>query len=104
MDQDIWSRAVAITDRSSIANRSDVLTYDTLPLSEAIELTGPVTVTLFAASTAPDTDFTATLVDVSPDGYAQLIQEGILRASFRASDTQPTPIEPSQIYQYEIDL
>ena len=104
MDQDPWSRAVAITDRSSIANRPDVLTYDTLPLSEAIELTGPVTVTLFAASTAPDTDFTATLVDVSPDGYAQLIQEGILRASFRESDTQPTPIEPGQIYQYEIDL
>jgi putative CocE/NonD family hydrolase len=44
------------------------------------------------------------LVDVFPDGHAQLIQEGILRASFRESDTQPTPIEPGQIYQYEIDL
>jgi len=104
MDQDPWSRAVAITDRSSIANRPDVLTYDTHPLSEAMELTGPVTVTLYASSTAPDTDFTAALVDVFPDGYAQLIQEGILRASFRESDTEPTPIEPGRIYQYEIDL
>ena len=104
MDQDPWSRAIAITDRSSIANRPDVLTYNTQPLLEAMELTGPVAVTLYAASTAPDTDFTATLVDVSPDGYAQLIQEGILRASFRESDTHPTPIKPGQIYQYEIDL
>jgi len=104
MDEDIWSRARAISDRSSIAKRSDVLTYNTPPLSEKMELTGPVTVTLYAASTAPDTDFTAALVDVFPDGHAQLIQEGILRASFRESDTQPTPIEPGQIYQYEIDL
>jgi putative CocE/NonD family hydrolase len=104
MDEDIWSRARAISDRSSIAKRSDVLTYDTPPLSEKMELTGPVTVTLYAASTAPDTDFTAALVDLFPDGHAQLIQEGILRASFRESDTLPTPIEPGQIYQYEIDL
>jgi putative CocE/NonD family hydrolase len=104
MNQDPWSRAAAITDRSSIANRPDVLTYDTQPLSETMELTGPVTVTLYASSTAPETDFTAALVDVFPDGYAQLIQEGILRTSFRESDTQPTPIEPGRIYQYEIDL
>jgi putative CocE/NonD family hydrolase len=104
MDHDPWERALAITDRSSIANRSDVLTYTTLPLPEALEITGPVTAALFATSTAPDTDFTAALVDVFPDGYAQLIQEGILRASFRESDTAPTPIEPGRIYRYEIDL
>jgi len=80
------------------------LTYNTPPLTEALEITGPITATLYAASTAPDTDFTAALVDVSPDGYAQLIQEGILRVSFRESDTEPTPIEPGQIYQYDIDL
>jgi hypothetical protein len=104
MDHDPWERALAITDRSSIANRPDVLTYSSLPLSEALEITGPVTVDLYAASTAPDTDFTAALVDVFPDGYAQLIQEGILRASFRESDTAPKPIEPGRIYRYAIDL
>jgi putative CocE/NonD family hydrolase len=104
MDHDPWERALAIRDRSSIAKRPDVLTYNAPPLTEALEITGPVTVTLYAASTAPDTDFTAALVDVYPDGYAQLIQEGILRASFRESDTEPTPIEPGRIYQYDIDL
>jgi putative CocE/NonD family hydrolase len=104
LDEDIWSRARYIADRSLIARRADVLTYNTSPLSEAMELTGPLTVTLYAASTAPDTDFTAALVDVFPGGHAQLIQEGILRASFRESDTMPTPIEPGKIYRYEIDL
>jgi putative CocE/NonD family hydrolase len=104
MDHDPWERALAITDRSSIAERPDVLTYNTPPLTEALEITGPVTAVLFATSTAPDTDFTAALVDVFPDGYAQLIQEGILRASFRESDTTPTPIEPGRVYRYEIDL
>ena len=104
MDRDPWERALAIGDRSSIANRPDVLTYDTPLLTEALEITGPITVALYAASTAPDTDFTAALVDVYPDGYAQLIQEGIQRASFRESDTEPTPIEPGRIYRYDIDL
>jgi len=63
-----------------------------------------VTVVVYAASTAPDTDFTVALVDVYPDGYAQLIQEGILRASFRKSDTEPMPIESGQVYRYDIGL
>jgi predicted acyl esterase len=104
MDLSIWERAVSIRDRSSIADRPDVLTYTTLPLSEALEITGPVTAALYAASTAPDTDFTAALVDVFPDDYAQSIQEGILRASFRESDRKPAPIEPGRVYRYDIDL
>jgi putative CocE/NonD family hydrolase len=99
-----WERVGALANRSAIADRPDVLTYTTAPLPEALEITGHVTVALYAASTAPDTDFTAALVDVFPDGYAQLIQEGILRASYRESDAQPTPIEPGRIYRYDIDL
>ena len=103
-ESDVWERASALEDRSPIVDRPDVLTYTTAPLPEALEITGPVTVALYAASTAPDTDFTAALVDVYPDGYAQLIQEGIQRASFRESDTQPTPIEPGRVYRYDIDV
>jgi putative CocE/NonD family hydrolase len=81
-----------------------VLVYDTAALDSDLELTGPITVRLAASSSAPDTDFTATLVDLHPDGYAHLVQEGIVRASYRESDSSPTPIEPGRIYEYEIDL
>jgi putative CocE/NonD family hydrolase len=59
---------------------------------------------LFASSTARDTDFTAALVDVYPDGYSLLIQEGILRASFRNPDEAPSNIEPGKVYQLNVDL
>ena len=51
-----------------------------------------------------DTDFTAKLVDVRPDGYAHNLQDGIIRARFRSSVSEPAPIEPGRIYEYEIDL
>ena len=59
---------------------------------------------LFAASSAPDTDFTAKLVDVRPDGYAQNIAEGVVRARFRESLEFPTLIQPERVYEYTIDL
>jgi putative CocE/NonD family hydrolase len=59
---------------------------------------------LYAASSAPDTDFTGTLVDVHPDGAAIHICEGIVRARFRASYEHPTLIEPDVVYEYNISL
>jgi uncharacterized protein len=67
-------------DQAAIEQRSDVLVYATPPLSEAMEVTGPVTVDLYAASSAVDTDFTAKLVDVYPDGKAFNVSQGIVRA------------------------
>ena len=67
-------------------------------------MTGPVTLTLFAASSAPDTDFTATLVDVHPDGKAIILCEGLRRARYRESLERPTLIRPGRVYRYEIDL
>jgi putative CocE/NonD family hydrolase len=61
-------------------------------------------VTLYAASSARDTDFTATLVEVFPNGYAHMIQEGIVRARYRNSDREASLIEPSKTYEYTIDL
>ncbi|RJP66709.1 MAG: CocE/NonD family hydrolase [Candidatus Abyssobacteria bacterium SURF_17] len=101
---DLWFLAAQLQDRPPVGERSDVLVYTSAPLEKGIELTGPISVTLYAASSAVDTDFTATLLDVFPDGYLHLIQEGIVRASYRESDTEPTPIEPDKVYEYDIDL
>ncbi len=91
-------------DQSEVEQRQDVLVYTSDILSEPLEVTGPVTMVLYAASSATDTDFTAKLVDVHPDGQAFNLCDGIIRARYRASETKPELIEPGQIYRYEIDL
>ena len=91
-------------DQRTVEDRPDVLVYTTSPVERDIEVTGPVTVTLWAMSTAPDTDFTAKLVDVHPNGFAQNLTDGIMRACYRASTTQPTLIEPGRLYQYTVDV
>jgi hypothetical protein len=92
-------------DQKEVEARSDVLVYSTEPLEQDLEVTGPVTLDLFAKSSAVDTDFTAKLVDVWPNGFAQNLTEGILRARFRQSTTgAPKPIVPGQVYEYKIDL
>ena len=85
--------------------RRDVLVYSTAPLASALTVMGPVRVVLFAASDAPDTDFTAKLCNVFPDGRSVNITNGIIRARFRGGDlTRPELIAPGQSYRYEIDL
>jgi putative CocE/NonD family hydrolase len=92
-------------DQKDVEARPDVLVYSTPPLDADLEVTGPVTLDLFAKSSAVDTDFTAKLVDVGPNGFAQNLTEGILRASFRESTYgEPKPIVPGQIYEYKIDV
>jgi putative CocE/NonD family hydrolase len=85
--------------------RRDVLVYSTPALDADLEVTGPVTLDLFAMSSAVDTDFTAKLVDVSPDGFARNLTEGILRARFRESTTGAAKLmTPGQVYEFKIDL
>ena len=91
-------------DQSQIESRDDVLVYTTAPLKQYLEVTGPVTVTLYASSSAQDTDFTAKLVDVSPDGYAKNLTDGIVRARYREDRQRPDLIEPENVYEYRIDL
>jgi putative CocE/NonD family hydrolase len=91
-------------DQTDVEKRDDVLVYSTQPLSDDLEVTGPVSLDLFAKSSAVDTDFTAKLVDVWPDGKAINITEGILRARFRESTTEARPIEPGKVYEYKIDM
>jgi putative CocE/NonD family hydrolase len=89
-------------DQRSQEYRNDVLVYTSETLAEDVTVIGRVEVALYAASTAVDTDFTAKLVDVYPDGQAINVGEGILRARFRESLEQPTPIEPERVYAYKI--
>jgi len=73
-------------------------------MSQDMEVTGPVTLELWAKSSAADTDFTAKLVDVAPDGTAINLTEGILRARYRESTKEPKLVEPGKVYEYKIDL
>ena len=95
---------MGVQDQRQVETRQDVLVYSTDPLTAPLEVTGPVVVTLFAASSAPDTDFIAKLVDVRPDGYAQNLADGIIRARYRTSRMLPTRLTPGQVYEFTIDL
>jgi putative CocE/NonD family hydrolase len=91
-------------DQKDLEKREDVLVYSTKTLKKDIEVTGPVKVILYAASSAVNTDFTAKLVDVFPDGKAIRLCEGIIRANFRDPDTTTSNIQPGKVYKYHIDL
>lgn len=91
-------------DQTPVEQRDDVLVYSTAPLDADVEVTGPVKLILYAASSAPDTDFTAKLVDVHPDGKAYNLCDGIIRARYRCGLTQPALLEPGKAEQFEIDL
>ena len=92
------------SDQRPNESRPDVLVYTTPPLDGEVEVTGYVTVELYAATSARDTDFTAMLVDVHPDGYARYLTDGVVRARFRETTDSPSPVEPGRVYKYTIDL
>ena len=104
--KDAWAAAGTLADRRSIVARPDVLGYVTAPLAEPLEIVGPLEATLFVSTSAPDTDFTVTLVDIWPDGYAQLVQEGIRRLRFRegAGEHAGPPAVPGEVYELRLDM
>jgi hypothetical protein len=87
-----------------VESRNDVLVYSTAPLDHDTEATGPVSVELYISSSAVDTDFTAKLVDVYPDGFARNLADGILRLRYRNSRERAEPLTPDEIDQIHIDL
>lgn len=91
-------------DQRGLEMRPDVLVYSSPPLEHDLEVTGPVTLVLYVASSAYDTDFAGKLVDVYPDGRALILTDGILRARYRNSRSQPELLEPDRIYELQIDL
>ena len=91
-------------DQRAVERRPDVLVYSTAPLDEPLEVSGPVQLRLFAATNARDTDWTAKLVDVAPDGYARNVTAGIIRARYRSSFERPALLEPTEPHEFSIDL
>lgn len=91
-------------DQTEIEKRADVLCYTSAPLDQALEVTGPVKVVLYAASSAQDTDFTAKLVDVCPCGSARNVTDGIIRARYRNSSREASLLTPGEVNEYEINL
>ncbi len=96
---------VGTVDQRPIESRQDVLVFTSPPVEEDTEVTGPIVVKLYAASSARDTDFIARLMDVYPDGTAYNLTEGIIRARFRESIWEsPKLLVPNEIYEYTIEL
>jgi len=97
-------------DQSAAALRSDVLVFATPPLDHELEVAGPITVRLWIASDAPDTDFTAKLIDVYPPnadfphGFAMNLTEGLLRVRYRDSSERPALMVPGEVYAITIEL
>lgn len=94
-------------DQTEVEARKDVLVFSTDILTETVEVTGPIRLILHASSTATDTDFTGKLVDVYPGEGKEVpynLTDGILRARYRESNTDPTLIEPGRVYEYDINL
>ena len=89
-------------DQRALDGRRDILVYQTDPVEEPVEVTGPITVHLWAASSARDTDFVVKLLDVWPEGFVQELCYGIVRARYRESFASPSLIEQGRTYEYTI--
>ena len=96
--------AVGPVDQRPIEDRQDVLCFSSDILDEQIEVTGHVEAVLHIVSSAVDTDFTARLVDVFPDGRSIYLTDGIIRTRYRRSLEQPVMMEPGDVYEVTIDM
>ena len=90
-------------DQSLIEKRNDVLVYTTSPLREELEVTGIIKVLLYVSTSANDTDFTAKLVDLSPEGQPLLVTDGIQRLRYRLSLDRPVLVRKNAAYQVTVD-
>jgi len=91
-------------DQRPIERREDVLVYSSPALESDLDVTGPVTVKLYASTSAPDTDFWAELTDVYPNGYSMHLTEGIIRGRYRKSLETQELLTPGTVYEFAIDL
>jgi len=91
-------------DQSRFDERTDILRFVGEPADEAYRLVGPIRAELYVQSSAPDTDFTAKLIELRSDGYSRIIEDGILRARYRDARDKPTWMTPGRVYRVEIDL
>ncbi len=99
-----WALCTSLGDRRSLDGRADILRYVGEPLAEDLELTGPVSAVIHAASSAVDTDFVVTLCHVLADGTVNTIQDGIVRARYRHGIDDPRDLVPGEVTRYEIRM
>jgi putative CocE/NonD family hydrolase len=90
-------------DYRSVERRDDVLVYNSDPVTRDTEVCGPIRVTLYASSSAVDTDFTAKLIDVWPNAFAERLSDGVVRARFRNGMDKEELIQPGAVNEYQID-
>ena len=91
-------------DNRAVETRADVLVYTSAPLTEGMEITGPVQAKIYLSTDVPDTDITVKLLDVYPDGRAHNLSEGIARAKYRTSYSAPEPMVAGQVYELTVEL
>jgi len=91
-------------DQRPVENREDVLVYTTPAFKQDTEVTGPITLEIYVSSSAVDTDFTGKVVDVSPQGFARNLTEGILRARYRSSMEKAELMNPGEVYKLTLNL
>jgi len=102
--RDIYAVTRTASDQRPLAERRDILVYQTQPLTERIEVTGFPVVELYAATTAPDTDWFMRLIDIYPDGLALDISQGFVRARYRKGVDKPEFIKPNEVVKYTIRM
>jgi putative CocE/NonD family hydrolase len=98
-----WKQVGGPDDNSEIEKRKDVLVYTTAPFKAPVRVCGPLKVKLFAATSTRDTDWMAKVLDVHPDGYAQRLNDGMIRARFRRTEEREELVTPGEVAEYDID-
>jgi len=91
-------------DYRPVERRDDVLVFTSEPFDKSTTVCGPLRLKLSAASSATDTDFTGKVLDVWPEGFAQRLYDGLVRARYREGGNHASLITPGQVYTYDIDL
>ncbi|NUS58335.1 MAG: CocE/NonD family hydrolase [Streptomycetaceae bacterium] len=99
-----WVYPPGSVDVSAVQRRDDVLTYTTEPLEHDVDVVGKLRALLYVSSSAVDTDFAVRLSDVTPDGRAVQLVNGLLRARYRDLERGAEPLVPGEIYPLEIDM
>ncbi len=100
----IGGTGTGMMDQRPLEGRKDILRFETEPLSAPVEMTGAPSVDLYVSSDRPDTIFTATLIDVYPDGWESILRDGAVMARFHEGFDNPQPLEPGKVYRLTIHM
>jgi putative CocE/NonD family hydrolase len=89
-------------DYAGVETRGDMLVYTSPPLSEPVDIVGPVRLIAHVTTSAADTDITAKLIDLHPNGFAQRLCDGVVRLRYRAGHERAAAVEPNSVYEVEV--